>query len=82
MTFEWSLQALETLAVSIRKHAAQQQQSGPIKMWYASTHVQEQAAAAGGFLIELLQMRVLQFSRLSHQPAAFSEAGKGMLSEL
>ncbi len=54
-------------------------------MWFASTHVQEQAAAAGGFLIELLQMRVLQFSPLTHQPAgrqAASEAGRGMLSEL
>jgi len=72
---------LETLAVSIQKHSAQQLESGPIKMWYASTHLQEQAAAAGGFLIELLQMRALPFSPLSvQQPAAFCDACKGMLA--
>jgi len=84
LKFERRLQALETFAVSIQNHTAQQlRQYGPDKMWYASTHMQKQAAAAGGFLIELLQMRALSFSPLSiQQPAAFCDACKGTLSEL
>ena len=69
------VQALGVLADSIQEQDA----AAPVNMWYASTYLKEQAAAAGGFLVELLQMRALPFSPLSLQaPAAFCEACTGM----
>lgn len=77
------MQALNVLANAIQKHAAAQEAGAPVKMWYAGTRLKEQAAAAGGFLVELLQMRSLPFSPLSLQaPAAFREACSGMFADL
>lgn len=72
-------QALGVLADSIQLQEAGE----PVRMWYAGTCLKEQAAAAGGFLVELLQMRALLFSPLSLQaPAAFREACTGMFADL
>ena len=73
------VQALGILAKSIQEHAAKQEAAAPSQAWYASTCLKEQAAAAGGFLVELLQMRALPFSPLSLQaPPAFIAACTGM----